>query len=97
MNNINKDPSGLVQLSLSIILTILSGLTVMWLWEWYIVPIGLPAINLAHAIGLDTFVSFITTTQIVDPKSKPYWERTTYSFMFAIMSLILGWALHFAI
>lgn len=34
---------------------------VVWLlWRWFIVPLGLPTISLAHVVGLDVVVSLMT-------------------------------------
>lgn len=33
--------------------TLSSGLAILKLWTWFMVPLGLPAIALYHAIGLD--------------------------------------------
>lgn len=68
----------------------------MWLWGWYVVPLGLPAINLLHAMGIDLLVSFMVTTQINIPTKTGFWERFTYSFLLAVMTLLFGWIFHFA-
>lgn len=31
------------------------------MWGWFVVPLGLPAINLAHAIGILSMLIFLTT------------------------------------
>ncbi len=66
-----KAPPIGVQLALALVLAILSGFTIMVMWGWYIVPLGLPAINMIHAIGLDLFTTFIVTTKKSD--SVPFW------------------------
>lgn len=34
------------------------GLVMVKLWEWFIVPFGLPELHMAHAIGLSIFFGF---------------------------------------
>ena len=36
------------------------GYIIYLFWKWYVVPIGLPDISIAHAIGLKLFVSLFT-------------------------------------
>jgi putative flippase GtrA len=38
----------------------LRGWTVSILWEWFLVPLGLPALGIAHAIGISLAVAFLT-------------------------------------
>lgn len=95
MNITPKEPSGLTQLILSLILMIISGFTIMWMWSWYIVPLGLPAIGLIHAIGIDMLVSFVVTTQINIPPNGGFWERFIYGLLLTCVTLLAGWILHF--
>jgi len=66
----------------------------MVMWGWYIVPLGLPAINMIHTIGFDLFTTFIVTTKKSD--SVPFWENWSWATMFALLTLFFGWLLHFA-
>lgn len=95
MNNIPQNPSTLTRILLGIILMLLSGLTIMWLWGWYIVPLGLPAISFVHALGLDLFISFVVTTQ-VNTQENQFWTHFIFGVTFAVMTAFLGWVFHFA-
>lgn len=37
---------------------VLAGFVGATLWGWFLVPLGLPAITIAHAIGIDALVTF---------------------------------------
>ena len=37
-----------------------SVLAVKLMWDWFIVPLGLPSINYAHAYGINIILTFIT-------------------------------------
>ena len=90
-----KNPSIWVQLLLAGLLAIICSFTIMVMWGWFIVPLGLPAINIVQACGIDLLVSFIITTE--PPKELSFWERWTYATVYAIMTLLCGWVLHFAV
>lgn len=37
-----------------------NGLATMWLWRWFAVPLGAPAIGFWHAIGIAILASMLT-------------------------------------
>lgn len=60
------------------VLWVWSGVVVTFLWGWFIVPLGLDQIGLAHAIGLVIMISFLTKKINInndkeDPLSKVQW------------------------
>ena len=69
--------------------------SVFWcLWMWFVVPLGMPEISLVHAIGLDVFITFATTTFFTNDDI-PYLERCKKTLTFAWSSLIIGFILQF--
>ena len=40
---------------------LLAGYTVQTCWNWFQVPLGLPALSLPHAIGMDLLVTFMAS------------------------------------
>lgn len=46
----------------------------MFMWNWFVVPLGLPMIGLVQALGLDTLITFIVTTR-VNTNPGPFWDR----------------------
>lgn len=91
-----SDPRKSVQLILSLFLTVLCGVTVKYLWLWFMTPFGLPPISLLHAIGLDQFVSFIVTTQAQPPRSygRFFWWRFIHGTCFALVALVVGYLIY---
>lgn len=59
-----SDPPYLLQFILSVVLSVLCGATIMFMWNWFVVPLGLPMIGLVQALGLDTLITFIVTTRV---------------------------------
>lgn len=51
---------GLVFLALMVPMIFLRGLTIMLLWGWFVVPLGLPVIGMALSMGLGLFAVYIT-------------------------------------
>lgn len=93
-NHLDKKPSPAIQMLLGVVLTLLSGFSIMLLWRWYVTPLGLSEIGLVQAMGLDILISFVVTTQI-NTKSVPFLERWFASTTFTLFSLAGGWVLHF--
>ena len=59
-----SDPPYLLQFILAVVLSVLCGATIMFMWNWFVVPLGLPMIGLVQALGLDTLITFIVTTRV---------------------------------
>ena len=45
---------------LTVLGSLLGGVVLQDLWGWFIVPFGLPELGLAHAIGINIIVGFLT-------------------------------------
>ena len=61
---------------------ILNGLTVMLLWKWFIVPLGIVPISFVMALGISGFVRFLThyPYQVKSEKKKDF-EDTMISLI----------------
>lgn len=66
----------------------------MFMWNWFVVPLGLPVIGLVQALGLDTLITFIVTTR-VNTNPDPFWDRWITAITYALLTLFAGWLLHF--
>jgi MFS family permease len=51
---------GFLFVGVLIIGSIIRGWALSYLWEWFIVPFGLPTLGIAHAIGISMVVAFLT-------------------------------------
>lgn len=38
----------------------LSGWVITKMWGWYVVPFGVPQISIAHAVGIDYLITYLT-------------------------------------
>jgi hypothetical protein len=48
--------------------TIADGAVMARLWSWFVVPLGLPGIGVAHAVGLSVIVASRGTFSTTDDK-----------------------------
>jgi hypothetical protein len=79
------------------IATIVDGWALSTLWGWFIVPLGVPAIGIAHAFGISCTVSLFRSRFSTRKKEQEreidewFWEWLgTWIFKVAIV-LALGW------
>ena len=61
--------SRVVGFILWLILLSYSSSTLTWLWHWFIVPFGLPAITIPWALGLMSVVTLLSSTTPPDETS----------------------------
>lgn len=78
----------------SIPLIILSGFIIKIMWGWYMVPLGVPPVTVAHAIGIDILVTYILGS------SKMNLDRTLGEIITDVVGkklifLLLAWIVHF--
>lgn len=90
-----KEPPKMIQFFLALFATLLSGFTIKTLWGWYIIPLGVSAITLVHAIGIDTLVSFIFTVSAPTSDQKPYWYKYIHTISNILATLLVGWVFQF--
>lgn len=70
---------------------ILHGWVFSILWEWFIVPYGLPIIDIPHAIAISLIVAFLTHQYI--PVKKGDVSNTWLQFTKPLVALLVGWVL----
>ena len=80
-----SDPPYLLQFILSVVLSVLCGATIMFMWNWFVV----------QALGLDTLITFIVTTRVNTTPPDPFWDRWITAITYALLTLFAGWLLHF--
>lgn len=81
----------IVGVVLSIPLIIYRGFAIATLWVWFVIPLGLPAISLMHAVGIALTVNVIITQPNETPnKAKPFLPLVK-SFVTSSLGLLVGW------
>lgn len=92
----DKFTNGLFYVLFSLINFFLLMITLSTLWGWFVVPIGVPAIGLAHAFGLSLIVSYF---QVRNPKmfkpevliQRSLSQRFGFNFGITLSALLIGY------
>ena len=70
---------------------LLTGFTIMNLWSWFIVPLGVISISFMHALGIDILITLIVATNVTEPKDlEEKIFRLTYANVAPLLSLLTG-------
>lgn len=88
----------IVGLALGVAQSILLAFAVSAMWQWFVVPLGVPAINIVHAIALVIFVRFVTRDVDWDKPTKKWAEQvedTLKTIFYIALTLLVSYILHF--
>lgn len=82
----------------SISLVFLQGMTLMLLWKWFVVPLGVPPLGVFHATGLNVLLLFAnkeTMAAVLANKDDNSFKRIVSVTSITISCLFFGWIFHF--
>lgn len=68
------------------------GLALSILWGWFIVPLGLPPIGIAIAIGLSLTLSVLVPAN--RSKGEDITQEILAAFITPLIALCFGWVVH---
>ena len=94
---------GVMLTLLSIVLIVSSVLVSAWaiatLWIWFLVPLGLPVIGYAHALGINLMMTvftqdFNTKSEESDDKVKKFVTQIVKAILFPVIFVGIGWIYH---
>lgn len=76
--------------------SLLTGWAGMTLWGWFVVPLGLPAIGLWHALGLSLLVQLVTVKRPANRKGddndlRYHLGSLFYAVCLPLAALGMGW------
>lgn len=72
---------------------VLRGFALVYLWGWFIVPLGLPQVQMAHAIGILMLMAYMTHEGYTDPKTTTTTKIITSVIQPPIV-LLFGYIVH---
>lgn len=82
----------LVFTALSIGMTLWEGYALMVLWRWFLTPLGLPAVGMAHAIGIALIVNLLTHQASSNAFDYERVEQSiAWSLIAPTVALVVGW------
>ena len=71
---------------------LLNGLVLCQLWQWFVVPFGLPTLTIAQALGLGTLISYLTKyTPIGQNNKATFGEAVGTAIGWPLVALTIGW------
>lgn len=88
----------LVGIVLFVLAVVVDGFVLTYLWGWFLVPLGLVQIGMAHAIGVSILVSYLThqtnNSDDNDDASKTFWTMIITSFCKSGLVMLMGYVAH---
>lgn len=75
------------------VLALFTGFSVSVLWGWFIVPLGVAQIGLAHAYGISLLGSALMSTRGLNTAGggTSGWTRTATGILINLVALLFGW------
>lgn len=76
---------------------VLHGIVLLFLWRWFVEPLGFPALSLAWAIGIGCTASFLTNHNVIRKGDKEIdsWKYLASELLYRPgITLATGWILH---
>lgn len=82
---------------LLVVASVIEGLVLSYLWEWFVVPLGLKPISLLHAIGICVILDFVTYHYYDYKHSEEVGLATALGYILIrpAIAIIVGYAIHF--
>ncbi len=80
------------------VVSIIEGVVLSYLWEWFVVPLGLKPITILHAIGVCVLLDFVTYHYYDYKKSEEVGLATALAYILVrpAIAIIVGAAIHFS-
>ena len=76
-------------------MTVVNGLLLHLMWGWFMVPLGLPVISVAHALGIALVVSLLThQTNTKKGEDKDLGEVVIAWIFTCLLTLLMGVIFH---
>lgn len=83
--------------SIIVLASITHGFVLSILWGWFLVPLGAPALGIAHTIGIALLTRYLTYHHNNCEKEKeenPIVKVVAQVFIHPMMVLFVGWIVH---
>lgn len=83
---------------LALVHMLFRGMVVRDLWYWFVVPLGLPVLSIAHAIGLSGMIFYITFAIREESKDdKTFFQSFITNLIAAFILGLLAWGTGWAV
>jgi hypothetical protein len=80
---------------LGLLIAIMRGWVLTYLWQWFIVPFGLPEISILHAWGFAILIGMLTSpVNLKEDTQKTDLNKTIIALIAPLISLGVGYLIH---
>jgi hypothetical protein len=89
--------AGLIAMAVVLVIPLLvffDGLVLKTLWVWFLVPIGLPAIGVATAIGVSIIAHMLAASTEGKKDEEEGWGHIIGVLLRPGWALLFGWVVH---
>jgi hypothetical protein len=83
----------LALLALDIPVLILRGFVLSQLWLWFLVPLGVPVVGIAQAIGISLLVSMLTVSSHKSSDDDDFWTGAIGNLLKSLLMSLLAWGM----
>jgi len=73
---------------------VISGFVISIMWEWFVVPLGVKSIGIAHAIGLSSLVGLMTADTTRKSERRHTGEIILLRLLVWAIVLLVGYIAH---
>lgn len=77
-----------------VISAVVHGIVLRQLWQWFMVPLGLPAVGIAHAIGIGGILKYLTYQPFLKTQKVDWKEHLVFALVYPIFMLLGGYIIH---
>ena len=70
------------------------GWAIATLWEWFVVPLGMPSLSWPHAYGLSVLIGFVTIITPHETKGETLRQLILF-FLKPVAAVFFGWVARF--
>lgn len=91
----NKKPSIFAVLAAFAVSCVFSGWILQTMWAWFVVPLGVSPLSLAHAVGLDSLLTIYWYGSAKASKnSEEFWSNVCKAVSAHLILLLVGFVAH---
>jgi hypothetical protein len=90
----SKFLEGLGEFAITMAVIVVYAFTLSCMWQWFITPIGVPAIGVAHAYGVMLFTNTLFMNQHMQPtilQGQPQIVQALIKVTLSLLMLLMGW------
>ncbi len=84
----------LLIVALVVAAAVIDGLALSVLWGWFVHPLGVREIGIAHAIGISIVLRFILSDTAKTKQGKGTWELVGTLLLAPLFAIAMGWVIH---